>query len=73
MHWKPIETAPPGQLIFVRGSSGYTTHERFYVAAYRDDNFRPPLDDGSARWLLPNNEPLIDYGWEPTEWDYLPE
>lgn len=70
--WRPMRAAPDNKLILLRGPSGYGQHKTFYIAAYCDPEYRPPVD-GRRRWLDPTNTDIHDYGWEPDSWMELPE
>lgn len=61
--WQPIETAPWDRTVLLRGDSGHIhPHDVFIINGYR------VLDWHQGRWNDMTGTPLIDAGWEPTEW-----
>jgi Protein of unknown function (DUF551) len=52
-----------GELVLVTGDSGYTTHERFYISAYYDAEYRP-----LSPWQDVTNTSLEASGFTVTHW-----
>lgn len=66
--WISVAAALPakGRLVLTRGDSGYDLHKVFILAAHHDPEY-----NSYRAWRTVGNDPLTEYGFEPTHWRTL--
>ena len=66
--WGPIEDAPKGRFVLVRGPSGYRSTEHFVISAREMSGY-----EHMRIWRDVCGKALADSGWSPTEWMEIPQ